>query len=85
MLDSVMEEVLCFHERSTDLLVLARTRTGTVGPRPEVDLGEVAESVIDSVRRSGSAGTVEIWARGHAVVRGDAPALQRAVTNLVAR
>ncbi|HEY3722513.1 MAG TPA: ATP-binding protein [Acidimicrobiia bacterium] len=83
VLDSVMEEVLRLQDLTTDLLVLARTRTATVGPRPEVDLGEVAASVIDSVRRSGAAGTVEISARGHAVVRGDAAALERAVTNLV--
>jgi signal transduction histidine kinase len=83
MLDSVMEEVLRLQDLTTDLLVLARTRTGTAGPRPEVDLGEVAASVIDSVRRSGTAGTVEISTHGHAVVRGDGAALERAVTNLV--
>ncbi len=42
-LDSVMEEVLRLQDLTTDLLVLARTRTGTVGARPEVDLGDVAD------------------------------------------
>ncbi len=82
-LDSVMEEVLRLQALTTDLLVLARTRTGTSGPRPEADLGTVAESAVASVRRAGVAGSIDITASGHTMVRGDEDALERAVTNIV--
>jgi signal transduction histidine kinase len=82
-LDSVMEEVLRLQELTTDLLVLARTRTTAAGARPELDLGDVAVAAVDSVRRAGCDAAIEIGVRGHAQVRGDAVALERAVTNVL--
>jgi two-component system OmpR family sensor kinase len=82
-LDSVMEEVLRLQDLTTDLLVLARTRTGTTGVRPEVDLHDVAVAAIESVHRAGGDVSIEIEARGHGLVRGDATALERAVSNIV--
>ncbi len=82
-LDSVMEEVLRLQDLTTDLLVLARTRTGPSGARPEVDLGAVSAAAIESVRRSGADASIEVVAAGPRVVRGDAAALERAVSNIV--
>jgi signal transduction histidine kinase len=83
MLDSVMEEVLRLQDLTTDLLVLARTRTGTTVARPEVDLSDVAAAAIESVRRAGGDASIELVTHGHATVRGDAAALERAVSNIV--
>lgn len=82
-LDSVMEEVLRLQQLTTDLLVLARTRTDAAGARPEVDLADVAAAAAESVRRAGGSSSVEIDLRGRARARGDAAALERAVTNIV--
>jgi two-component system, OmpR family, sensor kinase len=82
-LDSVMEEVERLQALTTDLLVLARTRTSTAEVRPEVELGDIAAAAIARVLRAGGDQSIEISARGTAVVRGDAAALERAVTNIL--
>jgi signal transduction histidine kinase len=82
-LDSVMEEVLRLQALTTDLLVVARTRTSVAGPRPEVDLTEVAVAATNAVRRANGDSSIEIRVRGEGRVRGDAAALERAVTNVV--
>ena len=81
-LDSVMEEVLRLQELTTDLLVLARTRTTPAAARPEAELADIAAAAVESVRRAGVS-TVEIMMRGRARVPGDSIALERAVTNVV--
>jgi two-component system OmpR family sensor kinase len=81
-LDSVMEEVLRLQELTTDLLVLARTRTTPAAARPDVELADIVVAAVESVRRAGVS-TAEIDVRGRAAVPGDAAALERAVTNVV--
>lgn len=82
-LDSVMEEILRLQALTTDLLVLARSRTSVAGPRPEVELADVASVAVDAVRRASGESSIEIRVSGDAVVRGDVVALERAVTNVV--
>ncbi len=82
-LDSVMEEVLRLQQLTDDLLVLARTRTSEAATRPEVDLGDVAIAAVASLRRAGRGQSIDIAASGNAIVRGDAAALERAVTNIL--
>jgi two-component system, OmpR family, sensor kinase len=82
-LDSVMEEILRLQDLTTDLLVLARTRTSASAPRPELDLADVCAFAVASVRRVGASPTVEITLDGQAQVRGEAVALERAVTNII--
>jgi signal transduction histidine kinase len=82
-LDSVMEEILRLQDLTTDLLVLARTRTGAATPRPELDLGAVCATAVASVRRAGNSPAVAITLDGQARARGEAVALERAVTNIV--
>jgi signal transduction histidine kinase len=82
-LDSVMEEVLRLQDLTTDLLVLARTRTGPSESRPEIDLGDVAAAAVASVLRSGAGGSIEISSEGRAATNGEAAALTRAVTNIL--
>lgn len=81
-LDSVMEEILRLQDLTTDLLILARTRTSAAAPRPELDLGAICAAAAASVRRAG-ARAVEITVDGQAEVRGEAVALARAVTNIL--
>ena len=81
-LDSVMEEVLRLQELTTDLLVLARTRTSPAAARPEVELADIATAAVASVQRAGFS-MVEIDVHGRAAVPGDSIALERAVTNVV--
>ncbi|MGZ4690193.1 MAG: sensor histidine kinase [Acidimicrobiia bacterium] len=82
-LDSVMEEVLRLQDLTTDLLVLARTRTTPLEARAVVDLGDISVAAVESVRRAGVNPSVEIDVQGRASVRGEAAALERAVTNIL--
>jgi signal transduction histidine kinase len=83
-LDSVLDEVEHLERLAHNLLVLARSRSGslTAGDTP-VDLETVAERAVRAVARRAENSHVTIRCTGNAVVNGDESALQRAVLNLL--
>jgi signal transduction histidine kinase len=83
-LDSVLDEVERLERLAHNLLVLARSRSGslTAGDTP-VDLETVVERAVRSVRRRAENSHIAIHRRGNAVVNGDESSLQRAVLNLL--
>jgi two-component system, OmpR family, sensor kinase len=83
-LDSVLDEVERLERLAHNLLVLARSRSGTLtaGDTP-VDLETVVERAVRAVRRRAENSHIAIHWSGNAVVNGDESALQRAVLNLL--
>lgn len=83
-LDSVLDEVERLERLAYNLLVLARSRSGslTAGDTP-VDLETVVERAVRAVSRRADNGHVRIRRSGNAVVNGDESALERAVLNLL--
>ena len=83
-LDSVLDEVERLERLAHNLLVLARSRSGslTAGDTP-VDLETVVERAVRAVHRRAENAHVTIRCTGNAVVNGDDSSLQRAVLNLL--
>jgi signal transduction histidine kinase len=83
-LDSVLDEVERLERLAHNLLVLARSRSGTLtsGDEP-VDLETVVERAVLAVHRRAENQHIAIHRSGNAVVDGDESALQRAVLNMV--
>jgi signal transduction histidine kinase len=83
-LDSVLDEVERLERLAHNLLVLARSRSGSLaaGDTP-VDLETVVERAVRDVSRRAGNQHVAIRCGGNAVVNGDESALQRAVLNLL--
>jgi two-component system, OmpR family, sensor kinase len=83
-LDSVLDEVERLERLAHNLLVLARSRSGSLaaGDTP-VDLETVVERAVRDVARRAVNRHVVIRWMGNAVVNGDESALQRAVLNLL--
>jgi signal transduction histidine kinase len=81
--DSALEEIERLQQLASDLLVLARARSGASAPGDRLDLAEISERAATAARRSGTAEGIAIAVDGAAAVVGDADAIERAVTNLV--
>lgn len=81
---SALEEVRRLDRISEDLLVLARTRALGTDGFAAVDLGDVARRSASTVRKDPRQRPVAIGVTGRASVVGDADALERALTNLLA-
>ena len=83
-LDSVLDEVERLERLAHNLLVLARSRSGslTASDTP-VDLETVVERAVRAVHRRADNAHVAIRCTGNAVVNGDDSSLQRAVLNLL--
>jgi len=83
-LDSVLDEVERLERLAHNLLVLARSRSGslTAGDNP-VDLETVVDRAVRDVSRRADNQHVAIRRAGNAVVNGDESSLQRAVLNLL--
>src|SRR5947207_7587416 len=83
-LDSVLEEVERLERLAHNLLVLARSRRGslTAGSEP-VDLETVVDRAARSIARRADHRHVEVHCLGNGVVNGDESSLQRAVLNLL--
>jgi signal transduction histidine kinase len=83
-LDSVLDEVERLERLAHNLLVLARSRSGslTAGDNP-VDLETVVDRAVRDVSRRADNQHVAIHRAGNAVVNGDESSLQRAVLNLL--
>ena len=83
-LDSVLDEVERLEQLAHNLLVLARSRSGslTAGDTP-VDLETVMERAARAVARRAQSRAVHVRCSGNGVVNGDESALQRAVLNLL--
>jgi signal transduction histidine kinase len=83
-LDSVLDEVERLERLAHNLLVLARSRSGslTAGDNP-VDLETVVERAVRDIARRAENQHVAIDYAGNAVVNGDESALQRAVLNML--
>jgi len=83
-LDSVLDEVERLERLAHNLLVMARSRSGSLaaGDTP-VDLETVVERAVRDVSRRAENQHVAVRYAGNAVVNGDESALQRAVLNLL--
>jgi signal transduction histidine kinase len=83
-LDSVLDEVERLERLAYNLLVLARSRSGTLaaGETP-VDLETIVDRAVRATARRADNRHVQIRCRGNAVVDGDESSLQRAVLNLL--
>lgn len=66
-----------------DLLVLARADAERLDSRDRIDLGDLAELVVERFRTIAGARGVRLDQRGGAVIVGDRHGLERAVANLV--
>jgi signal transduction histidine kinase len=83
-LDSVLDEVERLEELAHNLLVLARSRSGTLaGGDAPVDLETVVARAARAVARRAESRGVRLRCSGNGVVNGDESALQRAVLNVV--
>lgn len=82
-LDSALEEVDRLAALVDDLLMLARAEADTLRGSDEVDLGALARATVTRFSVLADDGEVALHATGSATVRGDARALERAVSNLV--
>jgi signal transduction histidine kinase len=83
-LDSALEEIDRLTAVVEDLLLLARADAGAVLDRPEVvDLGALASAAVQRFDTVAMARGVTLTASGTATVSGDAPALERALANLL--
>ena len=83
-LDSVLDEVERLEQLAHNLLVLARSRSGTLmGGETPVDLATVVERAVRAITRRADNRHVRIRCHGNAVVNGDESSLQRAVLNLL--
>ncbi|HEV7865657.1 MAG TPA: ATP-binding protein [Acidimicrobiia bacterium] len=83
-LDSVLDEVERLERLAHNLLVLARSRSGSLaGGDTPVDLETVVERAARAISRRAENRHVQIHCRGNAVVNGDESSLQRAVLNLL--
>ena len=83
-LDSVLDEVERLERLAHNLVVLARSRSGTLtaGETP-VDLETVVSRAVRAVSRRATNRQVQIRSVGNAVVDGDESSLERAVLNLL--
>jgi signal transduction histidine kinase len=83
-LDSVLDEVERLERLAHNLLVLARSRSGTLtaGETP-VDLETIVGRAVRAVSRRAGNRHVEVRSVGNAVVDGDESSLERAVLNLL--
>jgi signal transduction histidine kinase len=81
--ESALEEVVRLESRAVNLLVLARTRSGQL-PQLHVDLRAVCDHAVDAQTRAHGLGPVSVDVEGDGATLGDATALERAVSNLVA-
>ncbi len=83
-LDSVLDEVERLERLAHNLLVLARTRSGTLtaGNTP-VDLETVLDRAARAIARRAENRHVQVRCLGNGVVNGDESSLQRAVLNLL--
>lgn len=81
---SAFEEVRRLDRISEDLLVLARARALGTDHFESVDLADVARRAASTVRKDPRQRSVAIGVTGEATALGDAEALERALTNLVA-
>jgi signal transduction histidine kinase len=83
-LDSVLDEVERLERLAHNLLVLARSRSGTLaGGDTPVDLETVVERAARAISRRADNRHVRVRCSGNAVVNGDESSLQRAVLNLL--
>jgi two-component system OmpR family sensor kinase len=85
VLSRCRDEVMRLSHLASDLLLLARAEAGQ-GPEvpEEVDLNELAGSVVDRYRASASARGLALELNGgHQAVRGHGELLERAIRNLV--
>jgi two-component system OmpR family sensor kinase len=83
-LDSVLDEVERLEQLAHNLLVLARSRSGTLtGAEEPVDLETVVERAVRALHRRAENQHIAIHRTGNAVVEGDESSLQRAVLNLL--
>lgn len=86
VLRSTLEEVIRLSRISEDLLVLARSDSGALQPRPEVvDVAEVAGQLLERLRAGAEEKslTVELSSRGDTVAHVDRGMLGQVVWNLV--
>jgi two-component system, OmpR family, sensor kinase len=83
-LDSVLDEVERLERLAHNLLVLARSRRGslTAGTEP-VDLETVVDRAARAIARRADHRHVDVHCVGNGVVNGDESSLQRAVLNLL--
>ena len=83
-LDSVLDEVERLERLAHNLLVLARSRSGTLtaGTTP-VDLETVIDRAARAIARRADNRRVRIHCLGNGVVNGDESSLQRAMLNLL--
>lgn len=83
-LSSALEEIDRLSAVVGDFLLLARADEGAVLDRPQsVDLGELATTTVRRFATVAASRKVVLAARGSASVTGDAPAIERALSNLV--
>ncbi len=85
-LDSALEEIDRLDHLAVSLLVLARTRSAGPPPQTLCDLVEISRRAVNTATAVAD-GTrtppVVVGIAGHGRIRGDAPAIERAVRNLV--
>jgi len=83
-LSSALEEIDRLTAVVEDLLLLARADAAAVFDRRHVvDLGELASAAVQRFHRVAAARGVTLAASGSATITGDAPAVERALANLV--
>jgi signal transduction histidine kinase len=84
VLDSVLDEVERLERLAHNLLVLARSRSGSLtGGTEPVDLETVVDRAARAIARRADNRHVEVHCLGNGVVNGDESSLQRAVLNLL--
>lgn len=82
-LDSALEEIDRLTAVVEDLLLLARADAAAFDRRQVVDLGAVASAAVARFKTVATLRGVTLSASGAATIRGDAPAIERALSNLV--
>lgn len=82
-LESALEEADRLAGLIDDLLVLARADADRLGGRQPIDLGELAQAVMERFETLAIKRGVRLEAEGSAVVSGDARGIERAIANLL--
>ncbi len=83
-LRSAIEELDRVDATASELLVLARARAAGTEGFTTIDVGDVAQRAAANIRRDPSQRRVTLAVKGSGEAAGDAAALERALTNLIA-
>lgn len=82
-LESALEEADRLAGLIDDLLVLARADADRMSGRRPIDLGELAQAVVERFGTLATKKRIRLEARGSAVVVGDGRGIERAIANLI--